>query len=99
MTVKAYDRGHPIELNESNEWVYSDTKTICKWNRPCIRCNRKPTQEGHDSCLGTLKDVKSACCGHGIIKKFVIMLLNIASMVKMSTTKVFTLNSFASDFN
>lgn len=33
----------------------------------CAHCNRGPTEEGHDGCLGTLPEsvVMNACCGHG----------------------------------
>lgn len=31
----------------------------------CNRCNRPPTPEGFDACLGRLPGVKNACCGHG----------------------------------
>ena len=32
----------------------------------CVKCNKGPTKEGHDGCLGTLKgDIMNACCGHG----------------------------------
>ena len=31
----------------------------------CGHCNLKRTPEGHDGCIGTLPNVKNACCGHG----------------------------------
>lgn len=31
----------------------------------CTHCNLKRTAEGHDGCIGTLKNVMNACCGHG----------------------------------
>ena len=32
----------------------------------CAKCDRPPTPEGHDGCLGTLPgDIMNACCGHG----------------------------------
>lgn len=31
----------------------------------CGHCNKKRTSEGHDGCIGTLENVKNACCGHG----------------------------------
>lgn len=32
----------------------------------CINCNKLPTPEGHDGCLGILPlPVMNACCGHG----------------------------------
>jgi len=65
MTARAHIRGWPIE-NMGHGWVYSDTKQPVKDDRPCIRCGRMPTPEGHDACLGTIPHCKSACCGHGV---------------------------------
>ena len=65
MVSRSYQRGHPIEFN-GKEWVYSDTKTTIKEERPCVRCGEMPTPEGHDACLGSIDDVSSACCGHGV---------------------------------
>lgn len=31
----------------------------------CTHCNKSRTPEGHDGCIGTLKNVMNACCGHG----------------------------------
>ena len=31
----------------------------------CSHCNLKRTKEGYDGCIGILKNVKNACCGHG----------------------------------
>ena len=33
----------------------------------CAKCNKPPTKEGHDGCIGLLpdKNVMNACCGHG----------------------------------
>jgi hypothetical protein len=31
----------------------------------CGHCGLKRTPEGHDGCIGTLKNVMNACCGHG----------------------------------
>lgn len=35
----------------------------------CAHCNKLPTHEGHDGCLGLLPEdvVMNACCGHGDI--------------------------------
>ncbi len=67
LMVKSKLRGHDIEyLND--EWIYSDTKkpTNKTWSdRPCGHCDKMPTPEGHDPCLGTLPGVMNACCGHG----------------------------------
>lgn len=59
-------RGHNIELVKG-EWIYSDTKESVKdfhLVRTCGNCNAPYTSEGHDGCLGTLKGVMNACCGH-----------------------------------
>ena len=63
-------RGHNIgRMENANKFFYIDTKEPYNGSdtdkRPCIKCNKSPTKEGHDACLGTLKDVKYACCGHG----------------------------------
>ena len=33
----------------------------------CGKCDKLPTKDGHDGCIGILpvKDVMNACCGHG----------------------------------
>lgn len=31
----------------------------------CDHCGLDRTLEGHDGCIGTLKGVMNACCGHG----------------------------------
>ncbi|MFO1442926.1 hypothetical protein KDN24_06810 [Bacillus sp. Bva_UNVM-123] len=75
---KSHLRGHQIEyLNE--EWVYSDTKEPTMkthQERTCGHCNEANTREGHDACLGTLKGVMNACCGHGDINLAYIQLLD-----------------------
>lgn len=35
----------------------------------CKSCDRHPTKEGHDACLGELPGVANACCGHGDVEK------------------------------
>lgn len=60
-------RGHNMEKLDG-EWVYSDTKELVSEtheNRPCGKCGKHKTIEGHDPCLGTLEGVINACCGHG----------------------------------
>lgn len=71
-------RGHKIEFI-NNEWVFSDTKepTVGTWeNRPCSRCGKFATVEGHDACLGTLPGVMNACCGHGEISEAYVQFEN-----------------------
>jgi hypothetical protein len=33
----------------------------------CAKCNKSPTKEGYDGCIGELPrgEVMNACCGHG----------------------------------
>ena len=68
-TEESYLRGHKIRYDmKTKEWVYWDTEkpTDETYNeRPCGNCGKKPTKEGHDACIGTLKGVINACCGHG----------------------------------
>jgi hypothetical protein len=71
VTARSFERGHPTEFDSKLGWVYSDTKVRVRGRRPCTRCGRRPTKEGHDACLGTIKGVKSACCGHGVEKPYV----------------------------
>ena len=70
--VKAHKRGHEI-IYIDGAWVYFDTRESITILRPCKRCNQFPTPEGHDYCLGFMLNVKSACCGHGVEKPYVIL--------------------------
>jgi hypothetical protein len=67
MTSISYLRGNKIEYN--SKWVYSDTKESISKGRHCVRCGLMPTKEGYDHCLGYIKGLKSACCGHGVTDK------------------------------
>lgn len=31
----------------------------------CGYCKKSRTKDGHDGCIGELRGVKNACCGHG----------------------------------
>ena len=77
MAAHSYCRGHKIIRDEKapNGWVYADCGEPC-WGpddrRPCKRCGKEPTREGHDACLGNLgDDIAAACCGHGVQKGWV----------------------------
>lgn len=60
-----YLRGHPIEL-KNGEWFYKDNETPTVGNeRSCGSCGKGNTKEGHDGCLGTIRGLMNACCGHG----------------------------------
>jgi len=69
--IKSYQRGHEIIYNaKQGKWIYADNGEGVEIERPCKRCERMPTVEGHDACLGELKDVSFACCGHGVQKSY-----------------------------
>lgn len=72
--AESYIRGHKIIFSRIfKQWVYADTmKPITQDERACIRCGKSPTAEGHDNCLGRIKEVKYACCGHGITNEYFI---------------------------
>lgn len=68
--------GYEIEVVDK-EWVFSDTgKPTVGSDRSCGHCHRRQTVEGHDACLGTLPEVKNACCGHGRIAEAYVQLPN-----------------------
>lgn len=66
---RAYSRGWPTKYR-NGQWVYSDTLEPDDGSRPCRRCGRGPTKDGHDACLGKIEDATSACCGHGAEKPY-----------------------------
>ena len=64
-------RGHQTRFDEDAwKWVYADDLTPVGDvgdKRPCSRCGKFPTADGHDACIANLPgDVIAACCGHGI---------------------------------
>lgn len=61
----SYLRGHKVYW-DTKIWRYFDDDSIFDDSRPCVRCGRMPTPEGYDACLGHIKGVTSACCGHGV---------------------------------
>ena len=67
MSVSSTLRGNAI-TEIDGIWYYLDTKkpTVGGLSeRPCGRCGKLRTAEGHDACLGTLPGIINACCGHG----------------------------------
>lgn len=64
MTV-SLGRGHPIECIDGAFYFVDDGTPTVDSDRPCGRCGRERTPEGHDACLGTIPGVMNACCGHG----------------------------------
>jgi hypothetical protein len=74
--VRSEHRGHKMELY-NGKWVYSDNKqSVADFKRPCGYCGNDATKEGHDRCLGTLKGLMNACCGHSNIKKTFVQFLD-----------------------
>jgi len=70
-------RGNKIELDGNNEYVYSDNKQRVKDNpRPCGCCGKVRDENSHDGCIGVLRWVMNACCGHGETQKAYIQLSN-----------------------
>ncbi len=67
LNAVSYERGHEVLFNIDTvgKGIYADTGEEVTLNRPCKRCGKEPTPEGHDACLGELPGVKFACCGHG----------------------------------
>jgi hypothetical protein len=62
---RSYSHGWPT-IFDGEVWLYADTGEPANKQRPCRRCGRMPTPEGHDACLGTIPGAVSACCGHGV---------------------------------
>jgi len=73
LSAWAHSRGHKIEYDLlKHMWIYSDNKEVFNDTRPCIKCGKMPTKEGYDACLGYIKNTKSACCGHGVEKGYIL---------------------------
>lgn len=72
MGVSSFHRGHRVYALQDSKGVYSDwrysdgSKLKEKGDRPCVRCGKMPTEEGHDHCIANLPGVQYACCGHGV---------------------------------
>ena len=66
--IKSHSRGNPIYY-DGKDWRYEDG-SINDDSRPCARCGRLPTKEGHDACTGYIKGFTSVCCGHGVEKGY-----------------------------
>lgn len=70
--ISSFIRGWKIIYNwDKQDWFYMDKQESIEIERPCIRCGKMPTKEGHDACLGNIEGVRNACCGHGIEKKYI----------------------------
>lgn len=60
---------------DGKDWRYTDTNKL-ESDRPCRCCDKARTKEGHDGCLGELKGLSNACCGHGIIDDAYVQFLD-----------------------
>lgn len=69
-TITSFFNGQKI-IWDGKAWRYEDGEKA-DVSRPCPKCGKLPTKEGHDACLGTLPGVFAACCGHGVEKGYVM---------------------------
>jgi len=68
-------RGHDAIYDENvGQWVYEDDLSSASYERPCIRCGKMPTVDGHDACIANLPGVINACCGHGVDEPYVMFI-------------------------
>ena len=73
LMATSYSRGHKIYFDhQMKEWKYLDDNTSTSVERPCKRCGKMPTKDGGDACLGHIPGAISACCGHGVSRKFIL---------------------------
>lgn len=77
MSIKSKYRGHKI-VCIGGEWYYEENmqSVNSKPNIPCSYCGQESTKEGHDACLGTLRGLMNACCGHGIDEEAYVQFLD-----------------------
>ena len=65
-----YISGHEVRTEDGMSWHYVDNgapNSIEEFQkRPCVKCGKAPTADGHDACIANLPGVAFACCGHGI---------------------------------
>ena len=71
--TKSHLYGHEIFYKE-NTWFFKNGEKVDFNNPPpCAKCNKHPTKEGYDHCIGYIPNVSSACCGHGTHKAILIV--------------------------
>ena len=79
--ITSHEYGNLTYTNDNGKhWYYCDDNTLaisCEKPyiqnfRPCPKCNKMPTEEGYDACLGKIEGAKHACCGHGIQEGFIM---------------------------
>jgi hypothetical protein len=63
MTARARYRGHEIEYVHGCRWQFVDRFPLRE--RPCAACGQQVGFGAPDYCLGKLRGVRAACCGHG----------------------------------
>lgn len=82
MAIHTYDRGNKIRWTEKPIEDSSNISMIGHWEyldgqrnnpRPCVRCGKTATSEGYDACIGRIKGVTSACCGHGVERPYIVL--------------------------
>ena len=67
MTANSKLRGWEIYY-DGDQWRFTDNDqpTVETYQaRPCGECSRAVSAAGPDPCIGWLKGVANACCGHG----------------------------------
>jgi hypothetical protein len=64
--ITGYKRGHKYSYEWKGLEFHLKNPSPVSIEKPCIKCGKMPTKEGHDACLGTLPGVIAACCGHGV---------------------------------
>ena len=74
--MDGHSRGHDVYLSEeTDKWHYVDNDDEVTYEnedkRPCKKCGKNVTKDGHDPCIANLPGVKFACCGHGKEKGYV----------------------------
>ena len=60
------------------EWRYFDTGQLVanNSNRRCAYCTQPNRDDGDDACLGHLKGIMNACCGHGLLRHAYVQFLD-----------------------
>ena len=71
MTAHQYVNGNACSY-DGEIHRYEDGVPISEEIRPCPNCNRMPTGEGYDGCLGYILDADAACCGHGLTPGYIM---------------------------
>lgn len=71
--ITSTERGHKIFMGNDGVWRYSNNKKIVDGKRSCKKCGKLPTKEGHDACMGKVKNATSVCCGHGVEAPYIVM--------------------------